>query len=301
MANLYIYGCSFSQGSWVNIKKPEHHRPFYQHQFKDYYWGKQVGDYFGLDVRERALAGGANGTALSRVLEDSHQYSTDDVVIIGLTKGNRYSLEPIRKADFEQGEITTDTFSDINDGMANEYFRREDSGDLEKNKDNFIKSFFHSKTLKGFGDDELGLMMHFHRMWRSDLNPIYDKHYVAQFQQLQAMLFRTGVNCYVWHYDIWGEFERVVDWLETRRNLKQRKVDYHWSPNGNTSFAGYAISQMLQDNSYWTKSGVQVYKRRLNHNILSRLQPFVDPDFEVDTSWCDEKTYPWLKNRKDIY
>lgn len=301
MANLYIYGCSFSQGSWVNIKEPTHYHPFYQHQFKDYYWGKQVGDYFGMDVRERSLGGGANYTALSRVMEDSHQFSKDDVVIIGLTRGNRYSLEPIRKMDFEQGDINVDTYSDINVGMANEYFRREESGELKKSKDGFTNSFFHSATLDGFSDEEFGLMMHFHRIWRADLDAAYNKHYSEQFKQLQGILFRSGVSSYVWNFDIWGEFQTVGEWLSTRRNRRQRKVDSHWSPNGSTSFAAFVISQIKQDIGYWDKKSVGFYKRTLDHNILNKLQPYVDTNFEVDTSWCDEKTYPWLKNRKDIY
>ena len=301
MGNLYIYGCSFSQGSWVNIKKHANYSPFYQNQFQSWYWGVQVANYFGLGLQERAIGGGANYTTLSRVMEDSHQYSKGDKVIIGLTKGNRYSLEPIRKMDFEQGEITMDTYSDINVGMANEYFRREDSGELERLKDNFKNNFFTSATLDGFGDDELGILMHFHKIWRADLETVYAKHYDDQFKQLQGMLYRSGVDSYIWQHDIWGEFQRVIDWLEMRRNLNQRKKDWHWSPNGNTSFAAYAISQILQDNSYWDKSGVQSYKKILNHNILSDLKPFVDTNFELDTSWCDEKTYPWLKNRKDIY
>jgi len=302
MGNLYIYGCSFSQGSWVNIKEPGAHWPFYMNQFQSWYWGSQVADHFGLELKERAIGGGANYTTLSRVIEDSHHYSKGDKVIIGLTKGNRYSLEPIRKMDFEQGEVTIDTYSDINVGMANAYFRKEESGELERLKDDFTKKYFNSKTLGDrFGDDEFGLLMHFHSIWRSGLEPEYAKHYDRQFKQLQGMLHRSGVDSYIWQYDIWGEFQRVVDWLEIRRNIYQRKVDYHWSPNGNTSFAAYAISQILQDNSYWDKSGVQSYKKTLNHNILGGLKPYVDTNFVVDTSWYDEKTYPWLKNRKDIY
>lgn len=301
MANLYIYGCSFSQGSWVNIKEPQHYCPFYQHQFKDYYWGKQVGDYFGLGVRERAIGGGANYTSLSRVMEDSHQYSEGDKVIIGLTKGSRYSLEPIRKADFEQGEVKIDTYSDINIGLVREYFRQQEAKTTDIPKDSFKTAFLYGPTLEKFDDDDLAILMHFHQMWREELDEIYEKHYIAKFKQLQGMLFRAGVNCYVWHNDIWGEFQRIVDWLQVRRNLNQRKVDFHWSPNGNTSFAAFAITQIQNDVGYWSSSDVTLYKKALDHNVLGQLQPFVDSNFEVDTSWYDEETYPWLKNRKDIY
>lgn len=71
MAKLYVYGCSFSAGTLVNIKKPEHYQPFYQHQFKEYYWGSQVAKYLQLDLHERSIGGGANDTTISRILQDS--------------------------------------------------------------------------------------------------------------------------------------------------------------------------------------------------------------------------------------
>lgn len=312
MAKLYVYGCSFSAGTLVNIKKPEHYQPFYQHQFKEYYWGSQVAKYLQLDLHERSIGGGAKDTTISRILQDSSLYSEGDKVIVGITRGNRYSLEPIRlndfRSDLKQDSILksitgTDTYSDINLGFMHEYFRQEDAGKIKEGEKEFLHTYLLSGTLEenNFTDDDVTLLMHWFRAWRGNLDKVYEVHHKEKFKQLQSLLYRIGVDVYVWEDGLWGEFQVITDWLTPRLKLKQRIKDSHWSPNGNTSFAAFVIEQIQQDVSYWNKNTVTRYKKLFNHNIISNLKQFVDSNFEIDTSWHDEKKYPWLKNRQDIY
>ena len=116
------------------------------------------------------------------------------------------------------------------------------------------------------------------------------------FQNLMGLLHRAGVEVYVWYWDTWGLFETITQWLHSRTNRKQRMVDGHWSPNGNTAFAAFAIEHIDQGVGYWNKQTVQRYKTVFDHSIFSKLSYHVDPNFEADLSWYDEKVHPWVKD-----
>ena len=328
MGNLYVYGCSFSYGTLINIKEIAVNMPFYQNQFKHHYWGEQLANYYDMNLVCRALGGGSNETTISRVLEDSSNFSKGDKVIIGITKGSRYSLEPFRAQDrneiMENGgnpaqlddvNLKENAFSDINDGIMCEYFRREEAGEIEEHTEQFKRTFFQSKSLRDFGDDELGLIFHWFNTWRSLKNDVYEDFYSKMMQGLMGLLYRSGVEVYVWNWDIWGQFETITEWLESRLNVDQRMKDGHWSPNGNTAFAAFAISQIKQGVGYWTSNSVKSYKKVLNHHVFSKLRYYVESNFEVDYSWYKDsqyengmlvegykdKEFPWVKNREDIY
>ena len=314
MGNLYIYGCSFSYGTLVNINEIAAYHPFYQNQFQSHYWGQQLANHYDMNLVCRALGGGANETTVSRVLEDSSNFSKGDKVIIGITKGSRYSLEPFRVQDrneikqnggdpsiLDDVNLKENAFSDINDGIMAEYFRREESGELEEYNERFKHTFFKSKSLQDFGDDELGLMFHCFHAWRSRKNDAYEDFYSKMIQGLMGLLYRSEVEVYVWNWDIWRQFQTITEWLESRLNIDQRMKDGHWSPNGNTAFAAFAISQIEQGVGYWTSSSVTNYRKVLNHHVFSKLRYYVESNFEVDYSWYNDKEFPWVKNREDIY
>lgn len=309
MGNLFIYGCSFSYGTNVNIKGFSPNHPFYQNQFYNHYWGRQLANYYDMNLVERAVGGGANETALSRVLKDSSKYSKGDKVIIGITKGSRYSLEPFRVMDgqelidkggnpndLDEVNLKENAYSDINDGIMWEYFRREKSGDIENNPNVFKNTFYLSKNLNGLNDEELGLLFHTHHIWRSQRNDYYEDFYRTMFQNLMGLLHRAGVEVYVWYWDTWGMFETITQWLHSRTNRKQRMIDGHWSPNGNTAFTAFAIEHIEQGVGYWNKQTVLRYKTVFDHSIFSKLSYHVDSNFEADLSWYDEKVHPWVKD-----
>jgi len=296
MGNIYIYGCSFSSGAKISIPNIHAHDPFYMNQFGEYAWYKQVAKYFNVEYYNNSLGGGGNLTTLSRVIRDSRNYTSEDKIIIGITKGERFSLEPLRLAEQKFWEHPIE-FTDINEGLVNEFFRQVDDLGIS----NFKRMFYPHKTFEDYGDDDLLVLMSMFQQWRVGKSAIYDDFWFEIFKPFVGLLSRAGVKVYLWHYDLWGSFETITEWLKDRSIFEHRLKDGHWSPNGNTVFASFVIEQIEKDIGYWNYQTLVDAQYKFNHNYIKNLKPYVDGNFEVDYSWYDEKKYPWAKNRKDIH
>ena len=314
MAMLHVYGCSFSYGSWINFPYITQSAPFFQTQFTGYTWSAQVAKYLNLELNQRSLGGGSNQTTLSRVIKDSNNFSKGDKVVIGITKPGRLSLEPYRINDIahehKYGSKKTDygtpwggkiaEYTDINAGLVSEFFRRAEEQDGIKL---FRESFLKTNAMKKFSDEAvfsiMEMFMHWHQSEFS--TKVYDDYDKGLFSSLMGLLHRSGVDVYVWSYDLWDEFENITEWLQNRKNIHQRMKDNHWSPNGHTLFAAFAIEQIKKDLSFWDLSLLSSYRQKRNYSYIADLKVYVSKDFECDYTWYDEKLYPWVKNREDIY
>ena len=314
MAMLHVYGCSFSYGSWINFQHITQSAPFYQTQFTGFNWSAQVADHFNLQLTQRSLGGGSNQTTLSRVINDSSNFSKGDKVVIGITKPGRLSLEPYRLNDIahelKYGNNKPDygfpgggnlaEYTDINAGLVAEFFRQVEQPDGIKL---FRESFLKSNGMKKFSDEEVLIMMEMFVHWHQSefSTKVYDDYDKGLFTSLMGLLHRSGVDVYVWSYDLWDEFETITEWLQNRKNIDQRKKDNHWSPNGHTLFAAFAIEQIKKDISFWDLSLLGSYRQKRNYSYITDLKDYVSKDFVCDFTWYNEKLYPWVKSREDIY
>tara|TARA_B100001109_G_scaffold254507_1_gene254370 strand:+ start:365 stop:1279 length:915 start_codon:yes stop_codon:yes gene_type:complete len=296
MGNIYIYGCSFSSGAKIDVPQILHWEPFFMNQFGEYAWYKQVSKYFNVEYYNNSLGGGGNLTTLSRIIKDSRNFTANDKVIIGLTKGERFSLEPLRLAEQKLWDHPID-FMDLNEGLVNEFFRQVDDLGVS----NFKKMFYPHETFKTYSEDDFLVLMTMFLQWRVGKGELYDDFWLGLFKSFIGLLSRAGVKVYLWHHDLWDSFETITDWLKDRTNFEQRIKDGHWSPNGNTVFASFVIEQIEKDVGYWNQQTLLDTQHKFNHNYIKNLKPYIDCNFEADYSWYDEKKYPWAKNREDIY
>tara|TARA_R110000772_G_scaffold87353_1_gene182257 strand:+ start:146 stop:1045 length:900 start_codon:yes stop_codon:yes gene_type:complete len=291
MNQLYVYGCSFSYASLVYSPFIDKWRPFYQTQFHEYAWANQVANHYNMPLQMKALGGVGNETMISRILEDQQNFKEGDKVVIGISRGSRLSLEHFRRE--EENKLFA-SYPDVNQGCINMM----DIGWIDH-----LGEFFKTGRLSEFSRDEFELLMLYAQTWR--LKPEEDDALTRQqtmmYESLSAMLYRDGIEVYLWDPTCWKHFQNITTWLEDRKYHDERIEDGHWSPNGNTSFSAFVIHCMENDIPYWNESTCLRYKETAMLNYISGLLPTVPTNFELDTSWFDLKKYTWIKDNYSIY
>ena len=238
MPTIWFYGDSFTAGAGLNFKEymdktsssfiedfdiynDSHWKKI--NYFKRFTWKNQYEDqifsnYFSkslkLDFINRGEAGASNDRILHKIFSDLKDFTSDDIVVIGMTAYSRVLVPNFLKAQ----HMTNAGYDKVRD----QNFLLEDNKIMSEDAEKAIVDFCYEVL---------------HKNEKS-----VEDYYSKLFKQIRLSLLTRVNSVMIWDYSLWHLFERITIWS------KGLVDDGHWSPNGHKAFADYLLENYHQNN-----------------------------------------------------
>jgi len=199
MRKIYFFGDSFTYGEGCR-------KGFEYYDTIDYddkrIWPTIVSDTLKLEEVNLAKRGSSSPQILSSLIEYSPTFKKGDVVIFSNSLPNRIIAANNKNQKIET--VITDEF---------ESFYR---------LDNFFENLESKQVM-------LDYLYHHILPYTSSYERFYDR----QFEQLQKLLLKNGVNSFFWSYKMWGDDMNKYERISSTTNIK----DGHFSWKGHKEFS----------------------------------------------------------------
>ena len=236
MAKVWFYGDSFTAGAGLNFK--EHmdktssnfienldiYDDFYwqkidflkkftwKNQYEDQTFSNHFSKSLKLDFINRGERGASNDRIIHKIFPDLKDFTSDDIIVIGMTDYARVLVPSREKNKLMQHAGAAGNFTFIQGGI------NRGSSNAEESIINFCHDILHKneKTVS-----------------------IY---YTKLFEDIRKSLLSIVKAVMVWGNYHWDYYQLIREWTEGKVD------DGHWSPNGHKAFAEYLLENYHQNN-----------------------------------------------------
>ena len=221
MSKLWAFGDSFTFGSGVVCKDPDHFNIYwYGNKYKKHAFHQILGKKYNLEVENKGIEGDSNTGISTYILTTLPLIKPGDVVIIGQTAPDRELLI----GEYFDGSPWPYTL--------NHHFCTTPIEELDYYLSDDMK-----KIWKEASDYWFNVIV--------EKNHVRDLYYKMILMKWQAYFKSIDVKCVVWSNQLWDVYENLISW--TKESDPDSVIDDgHWSPNGHEGIS-FAIDYILNN------------------------------------------------------
>ena len=237
MAKVWFYGDSFTAGAGLNFKeymdktssnfienldiyndlhwsKIEYLNQFtnWKNTYEDHIYPNYFSKSFNLDFVNRGERGASNDRIIHKIFPDLKDFTSDDIIVIGMTDYARVLVPSKAKNKLMQHAGAAGNYTFIQGGI-NRW-----SSNAKESIINFCHDILHKneKTVSLY--------------------------YIKLFEDIRKSLLSKVKAVMVWGNYHWDHHQLIREWTEGEVD------DGHWSPNGHKAFAEYLLENYHQNN-----------------------------------------------------
>ena len=221
MAKLWAFGDSFTFGSGVVCKDPDHFDIYwYGNTYINHAFHSILGEKYNLQVHNKGTEGDSNAGISETILTNLANIKSGDVVIIGQTAPDRELLI----GEYFDGSPWPYTL--------NHHFCTTPIEELDYYLSDDMKKIWREASDYWFNVI-------------AEKNHVRDLYYKMILMKWQAYFKSIDVKCVVWSNHLWGVYENLISW--TKESEPEYIIDDgHWSPNGHEGIT-FAIDYILNN------------------------------------------------------
>lgn len=230
MAKIWFFGDSFTAGSGLSFKeyidksssnyienldiyndshwgRIEYFNKFtnWKNTYEDHIYPNYFSKSLNLDFINRGEGGASNDRIIHKIFSDLKDFTSDDIIVIGMTAYARVLVPSKEKSKLMQHAGSDGNFTFIQGGINKGTFNAEES----------IINFCHDVLVK---NDKAVFL-----------------YYSELFENIRKSLLSKVKAVMVWDYYHWDYYQQIDVWS------KGSVEDKHWSPNGHKVFADYLL------------------------------------------------------------
>jgi hypothetical protein len=254
MAKLWAFGDSFTFGSGVVCKDPDHFDIYwYGNTYINHAFHSILGEKYNLQVHNKGTEGDSNAGIADAILTNLANIKSGDVVIIGQTVSDR---EPVIGEYFDGNPWPY---------TLNHHFCTTPIEELDYYLSDKMKLLW--KDACDYWFNVITETIHIREQWHKRI-----------FLKWANYFRSIDVKCLIWDHTLWGLYENLETWSKEGGD-KYRVTDGHWSPNGHIG-AAFALDYILQNTDivYLNKEVIEQFNLVKEYKSKEDYVPYALPN-----------------------